>query len=79
MSLLQINSDICTPKIVKIERDVTKLMRKQKGCSFLLQSVVLCLRIASRSKMMYQTFDGKCCAYCSENNTEPKGFKKLQN
>jgi len=35
--LLQINPGICMPKIIKT--DLTKLLRKQKGCSFLPHSV----------------------------------------
>jgi len=34
-----INSGICAPKIIKIQHDLTKLLRKQKGCSFLPHSV----------------------------------------
>jgi len=37
--LLQINSGICVPKIIKIERDLTKLFRNKKGAGFLPHSI----------------------------------------
>jgi len=39
---LQIHSGICAPKISKIERDLTRLLRKSKGCSFYL-TVYMCV------------------------------------
>jgi len=39
--LLQIFSDICAPKTIKTERDLTKLLRKEKGWFFCLTVYIL--------------------------------------
>jgi len=39
--LLQIQSGICMPKIIKIEHDLTKVIEKIKQCCFLPHSVYI--------------------------------------